>query len=488
MNDVSERTRIKSERYESGVIPYKKMGYWDADYSVKDTDVLVLFRITPQPGVDPIEAAAAVAGESSTATWTVVWTDLLTACDIYRAKAYFVEEVPNSTSEFFAFIAYECDLFEEGSIANLTASIIGNVFGFKAVKALRLEDMRIPYGYLKTFLGPATGVVVERERLDVFGRPLLGATVKPKLGLSGKNYGRVVYEGLRGGLDFLKDDENINSQPFMRWRERFLYVIEGVNKAAAKTGTVKGSYLNVTAATMEEMYERAEFAREIGSVIIMIDLIIGYTAIQSIAFWARKNDLILHLHRAGHSTYTRQKTHGINFRVICKWMRMSGVDHIHAGTVVGKLEGDPSTVKGFYDTLLLTTLKENRSIGLFFDMDWASLRKCLPVASGGIHCGQMHQLVQLLGEDVVLQFGGGTIGHPDGIQAGATANRVALESMILAKNEGRNYTEEGPEILKTAAKECRPLQVALDLWKAITFNYASTDTLDFEATPTSSAS
>ena len=60
----------------------------------------------------------------------------------------------------------EVDLFEEGSLANLTASIIGNVFGFKAVKALRLEDMRIPYAYLKTFQGPATGVIVERERLN----------------------------------------------------------------------------------------------------------------------------------------------------------------------------------------------------------------------------------------------------------------------------------------------------------------------------------
>ena len=488
MSDASERTRIKSERYESGVIPYKKMGYWDADYTIKDSDVLCLFRLTPQPGVDPIEAAAAVAGESSTATWTVVWTDLLTACDVYRAKAYYVEEVPNKEDEFFAFIAYECDLFEEASIANLTASIIGNVFGFKAVKALRLEDMRLPYAYLKTFLGPAAGVIVERERLDVFGRPLMGATVKPKLGLSGKNYGRVVYEGLKGGLDFLKDDENINSQPFMRWRERFLYVMEGVNKAAARTGSVKGSYLNVTASTMEHMYERAEFAKQIGSVIIMIDLVIGYTAIQSMAYWSRKNDMILHLHRAGHSTYTRQKTHGINFRVICKWMRMSGVDHIHAGTVVGKLEGDPNTVKGFYDTLLLPYLKENRTIGLFFDMDWASLRKCLPVASGGIHCGQMHQLTHLLGEDVVLQFGGGTIGHPDGIQAGATANRVALECMVLAKNEGRDYLKQGPDILKAAAKDCRPLQTALDLWKAITFDYASTDTLDFESTPTKSAS
>jgi ribulose 1,5-bisphosphate carboxylase large subunit-like protein len=28
---------------------------------------------------------------------------------------------------------------------------------------------------------------------------------------------------------------------------------------------------------MEDMYERAEFAKELGSVIVMIDLVIGYT-------------------------------------------------------------------------------------------------------------------------------------------------------------------------------------------------------------------
>jgi len=481
---VSERTRIKSERYESGVIPYAKMGYWDATYTVKTTDVLALFRISPQPGVDPVEATAAVAGESSTATWTVVWTDLLTACDVYRAKAYRVDPVPNTPDQFFGYIAYECELFEEGSLANLTASIIGNVFGFKAVKALRLEDMRIPHSYLKTFQGPATGVIVERERLNNFGRPLLGATVKPKLGLSGRNYGRVVFEGLKGGLDFLKDDENINSQPFMRWRERFLYVQEGITRASAATGEVKGSYLNITAGTMEEVYTRAEYAKDLGTVIVMIDLVMGYTAIQSAAIWARDNDLILHLHRAGNSTYARQKNHGINFRVICKWMRMAGVDHIHAGTVVGKLEGDPLMVKGFYNTLLDVTTDINLPQGLFFAQDWASLRKCLPVASGGIHCGQMHMLLNYLGDDVVLQFGGGTIGHPDGIQAGATANRVALESMVLARNEGRDYLTEGPEILQDAAKMCGPLQTALDLWKGISFNYTSTDTADFAETPT----
>lgn len=467
------------ERYKAGVMPYAEMGYWEPDYVPRDTDVLALFRITPQEGVDPVEAAAAVAGESSTATWTVVWTDRLTACEVYRAKSYRVDPVPNSPGQYFAYIAYDLDLFEEGSIANLTASIIGNVFGFKAIKALRLEDMRLPVAYLKTFQGPATGIVVERERLDKFGRPLLGATVKPKLGLSGKNYGRVVYEALKGGLDFTKDDENINSQPFMRWRDRYLFVMEGVNRACAATGEVKGHYLNVTAATMEDMYERAEFAKELGSVIVMIDLVIGYTAIQSMARWARNNDMILHLHRAGNSTYSRQKNHGMNFRVICKWMRMAGVDHIHAGTVVGKLEGDPRMIKGFYDTLTESRTPVNLENGLFFEQDWASLRKVMPVASGGIHAGQMHQLLHYLGEDVVLQFGGGTIGHPQGIQAGATANRVALEVMVQARNEGRDYLTEGPEILERAAKWCSPLRAALETWKDVTFNYDSTDTADF---------
>jgi ribulose-bisphosphate carboxylase large chain len=460
------------------------MGYWDPDYDPKETDVIAVFRISPQDGVDPIEAAAAVAGESSTATWTVVWTDRLTACDAYRAKAFRVVPVPGAPGQYFSYIAYDIDLFEEGSIANLTASIIGNVFGFKPLKALRLEDMRIPVAYLKTFQGPPTGIVVERERLDKFGRPLLGATTKPKLGLSSKNYGRVVYEALKGGLDFVKDDENINSQPFMHWRDRFLYCMEAVNKASAATGEVKGHYLNVTAATMEDMYERADFAKQLGSCIVMIDLVIGYTAIQSMAKWARRNDMILHLHRAGHGTYTRQKAHGVSFRVIAKWMRMAGVDHIHAGTVVGKLEGDPNVIKGIYSICRDSFTKQNLEHGVFFDQDWAGLRKLMPVASGGIHAGQMHQLITYLGEDVVLQFGGGTIGHPDGIQAGATANRVALEVMIKARNEGRDIWNEGPQILAEAAKWCSPLRAALDTWKDVTFNYQSTDTADFVPTPT----
>jgi ribulose-bisphosphate carboxylase large chain len=69
-----------------------------------------------------------------------------------------------------------------------------------------------------------------------------------------------------------------------------------------------------------------------------------------------------------------------------------------------------------------------------------------------------------------------------GIQAGATANRVALEAIVLARNEGRDIKHEGPDILESAARACKPLQAALDTWKDVTFNYTSTDTSDFVPT------
>jgi ribulose-bisphosphate carboxylase large chain len=152
--------------------------------------------------------------------------------------------------------------------------------------------------------------------------------------------------------------------------------------------------------------------------------------------------------------------------------------------VVGKLEGDPNTTRGYYDVCREDFNPMKLEHGLFFDQPWASLNKMMPVASGGIHAGQMHQLLHYLGEDVILQFGGGTIGHPMGIAAGATANRVALEAMIKARNEGRDYLAEGGDILKAAAKRSRELDVALATWGDITFNYASTDVPDVVETPT----
>ncbi|HFD80931.1 MAG TPA: form I ribulose bisphosphate carboxylase large subunit [Gammaproteobacteria bacterium] len=467
-----------AKTYQAGVKEYRDT-YWEPDYTPKDSDLLAVFKITPQPGVPREEAAAAVAAESSTGTWTTVWTDLLTDLDYYKGRAYAIEDVPGDDECYYAFIAYPMGLFEEGSVVNVMTSIVGNVFGFKAVRALRLEDIRFPLWFVTTNPGPPHGIQVERDLLDKYGRPLLGCTIKPKLGLSAKNYGRACYEGLRGGLDFTKDDENVNSQFFMRWRDRFLFVQEACEKAEAETGERKGHYLNVTAPTAEEMYKRAEFAKEIGARIIMSDyLTLGWAAHTSLSKWCRDNGILLHVHRAMHGVIDRNPHHGINFRVLTKILRLMGGDHLHSGTVVGKLEGDREATLGWIDQMRDKYVKEDRSRGIFFDQDWGQMPGVLPVASGGIHVWHMPALVSIFGDDSCLQFGGGTLGHPWGNAAGAAANRVAVEACVQARNEGRELEKEGKDILTSAAKHSPELKMAMETWKEIKFEFDTVDKLD----------
>jgi ribulose-bisphosphate carboxylase large chain len=469
---------MTANSYSAGVKEYRET-YWDPNYTPKETDLLACFKVTPQPGVPREEVAAAVAAESSTGTWTTVWTDLLTDLEYYKGRAYSIEDVPGDDTCFYAFVAYPIDLFEEGSVVNVLTSLVGNVFGFKALRALRLEDIRFPLHYVITCGGPPNGMYVERDIMNKYGRPMLGCTIKPKLGLSAKNYGRAVYECLRGGLDFTKDDENVNSQPFMRWKQRFDFVAEAVHRAEAETGERKGHYLNVTAPTVEEMYKRAEHAKSLDMRIIMHDfLTAGFTANTSLANWCRDNGMLLHIHRAMHAVIDRDRHHGIHFRVLAKCLRLSGGDHLHSGTVVGKLEGDREATLGWIDIMRERFVPENRARGIFFDQDWGTLPGLFPVASGGIHVWHMPALVSIFGDDAVMQFGGGTLGHPWGNAAGAAANRVALEACVQARNQGRNLEAEAKDILGAAARHSPELAAAMETWKEIKFEFDTVDKLD----------
>src|SRR5512140_678915 len=227
------------------------------------------------------------------------------------------------------------------------------------------------------------------------------------------------------------------------------------------------------------MIKRAVFARELGVPIVMHDYLTGgFTANTSLAHYCRDNGLLLHIHRAMHAVIDRQKNHGMHFRVLAKALRMSGGDHIHSGTVVGKLEGEREMTLGFVDLLRDDFIEKDRARGIFFTQDWVSMPGVIPVASGGIHVWHMPALVNIFGDDSILQFGGGTLGHPWGNAAGAAANRVALEACVEARNQGRQLEKEGKEILTTAAASSPELKMAMETWKEIKFEFDTVDKLD----------
>ena len=76
-----------SKKYDAGVKEYRDT-YWTPDYVPLDTDLLACFKCTGQEGVPKEEVAAAVAAESSTGTWSTVWSELLTDLDFYKGRCY----------------------------------------------------------------------------------------------------------------------------------------------------------------------------------------------------------------------------------------------------------------------------------------------------------------------------------------------------------------------------------------------------------------
>jgi len=333
-------------------------------------------------------------------------------------------------------IAYPIELFEQGNMPNILSSVAGNVFGLKALKNLRLNDVELPAELVKSFKGPKFGIDGIRKLLKVPERPLVGTIIKPKLGLKTVDHARVAYEAWAGGCDVVKDDENLSSQRFNPFEERIVKTLESRDKAEEETGERKVYMANITAET-ETMLKRAEYVLDHGGEYVMVDILTcGFSALQTLRDQNFK--LVIHAHRAGHAAFTKDQKHGIAMRAIAKVARIIGVDQLHVGTVVGKMsETKEEVLENIY------ALK----------MEMAGIKPVLPVASGGLHPKLVPALMATFGKDFVIQAGGGIHGHTDGTFAGATAMRQAVDATLKGIS------------LKEYAKTHKELRVAMQLWK-----------------------
>lgn len=380
-------------------------GYTDLKYKPKKTDLICDFKITPAKGLSVYESASHVSAESSTGTWTKVST----ATDYVwknRARAYLIKGKNVK-------IAYPEELFEKGNMPEILSSIAGNVFGMNTIDALRLENIEFTKSLINSFKGPKHGISGVRKRLNVKNRPLVGTIVKPKLGLNTKEHARVAYNAWYGGCDIVKDDENLSSQKFNPFEQRLIHTLEMQDKAEQETGEKKGYLVNVTAET-ETMIQRMDTVKQYGGKYVMFDVITGgWSALQTLRNNSGK--LIVHAHRAMHGALTRNQNHGISMLALAKTYRLIGVDQLHTGTVVGKMEGSKEEVQAINKAL---TEKMGK------------IKPTFPVASGGLNPLHVPKLMEYLGKDIIIQMGGGIHGHPLGTVEGATAARDAIDAVI----------------------------------------------------------
>lgn len=416
------------------------VGYIDLSYHPnRNKDVIAHFHVEPEKNFE--EAVNAIAGESSIGSWTDLSTLKVSVANRLKARVYQMSEKEN-----WAKIAYPLDLFELGSIPQFLSSVGGNIYSMKAIKNLRLTDVEFPPKYIKSFPGPAFGIDGIRKILQNKDRLILGSIIKPKVGLNPTEQAALSYEIWKNGIDLVKDDENLTSMTFNNFYERAEKVLKAKKKVELQTGKKKFYSCNITAEPTE-MLKRAKFVKKCGGEVVMIDIISA--GLSGVQFIRNQNlGLILHGHRAGHSTFTRSTKHGISMLVVAKLARLAGIDQLHTGTVVGKMEGTADEVSTINELLRedwghFHKLKEN----------WSALKPVLPIASGGLHPGLLPGLVKILGSDLIANFGAGVHGHRNGSAAGAMACAQAAEAAA------RGIT------LEEQAKMHPELRIALEQWR-----------------------
>jgi len=393
-------------------------------YKPSPSDLIALFRVEPAKGFDIYDASARIAAESSVGTWSEIKVDEFVSK--ISAKVFMIKGK-------WIYIAYPIELFEEGNMSQILSSIAGNIFGMKAIKNIRLEDVSWPIEIKKWFRGSRFGIKGVRDILRIYDRPILATVPKPKVGLTLDRYIEVASDIWRGGIDLVKDDENLTGQSFNKFEERLKKMLRLRDKIENETGERKGYLVNITA-PYNEMVRRAKLVKDYNGEFIMIDILTtGFSSVQSIIDdYSWDAGIAIHAHRAFHAAFTRNPRHGLSMKVIAEIFRILGVDHIHVGTVLGKLHSPYSEVRSLIAICREEVVRESSRRKLLYN-DWRNIKEIFPVSSGGLHPGLIPSILKIFGYDVIIQVGGGVAGHPDGFYSGAKAVRLTVDGLIEGK-------------------------------------------------------
>lgn len=430
--------------------PY--LAFVQKDYTPDpEEDVIVVFRTTPAKGFSIEDSAGGIAAESSVGTWTTLYPWYSKRrLDRLMGKAY--ELIDLEDGSYIIKVAYPLELFEEGNLPAFLSSVIGNVFGMKRVKYLRVEDIYLPHDFIKYFKGPSKGISGVREIFKVYDRPIVGTVPKPKVGYSPEEVEKLAYDILSGGLDYIKDDENLASPSYCKFEARAKSIMKVIDRVENETGERKAWFANITA-DIKEMERRLKLVADYGNPYIMVDVVIvGWAVLTHIRDLAEEYGLAIHAHRAFHAAFTRNPYHGVSMFTLAKLYRLVGLDQLHIGTPeVGKLEAKTIDVINNARILRESHFIPDRQDKYHLEQKWYHIKPAAPVSSGGLHPGNLPEVIKVLGKDLVLQVGGGVTGHPDGPRAGAMAVLQSIEATLkgIPLDE---YAEEHKELKRALEK------------------------------------
>ncbi len=412
--------------------------------------ILAAYILKPADGHDFLPTAAAIAAESGRGTQGTLTTedDFLRALDVV---AYQVVPSTGLVKVAFPLALFDFNITDgKPSITGFFNLLVGNTQGMAEIANLKLHDFHLPKAYLSAFDGPATTIAKHWQHLGRdpdAGGMIIGAILKPKLGLRPDALADAAYQFWRGG-DLVENDQPQGNQRFAPLKTTLPLMADALMRAQDETGAAKIFSMNITANDPAEMEARAElaisaFKRSPDSLAFQVDAYLAGPMALSHACHRLPTHFIS-AHRAGHAAITSPcSTRGYSAFVLSKIARLLGASGIHTGTMgFGRMGGDET------DRPIACMIAQNHAEGPYFAQDWHGMPRSAAIVSGGINALRLPSFLQNLGHsNFILAAGGGAFGHIDGPKAGALSLRQA-EACWLARSDPFAFAIEHPEFAR----------------------------------------
>lgn len=377
-----------------------------------------------------------VAADQSAGTWTHIEGETPEVVEKYGAKVVGIYPMAGERA-VIARIAFPTRNFP-AYLPMIMSTVAGNVLGQEGIK---LMDIDFPESVLEQLPGPLMGIDGIRELLGVKDRPLIGAILKPCIGVTPDVSAQGALAAAKGGADVIKDDE-LQSYPEYSPMEARVKAVMGALKAE---GLDKKSLYAVNI-TGENLFERAKSAIEAGANSLMVNYqAMGWGAVEDFIRAMKRENIIIPIfgHCAGMGAYYRSPVNGISTALCCgKLARIVGMDMPLVYPDSGRFGLDTNE---FVETHAQCIAPMH------------NIKPVFMTVAGGVHAGAIEYLMDLLGTENMLMAGGGIYGHPMGPEAGARSIGAAIDAVMKG------------EKVEDAAKDCPELDSAIKAWGVRSF-------------------
>lgn len=380
---------------------------------------------------DLYEWVKLVAADQSAGTWTHIEGETPEVVEKYGAKVVGIYPMAEERS-VVARIAFPIANFPS-YLPMIMSTVAGNVLGQDGI---RLMDIDFPEKVLKELPGPLMGMQGIRDLLNIPERPLVGAILKPCIGVLPEVSAKGALDAAKGGADVIKDDELQSYPDYSPMEERTKAVM-----AALKAEGLDKKCLYSVNITGENLLDRCKRAIEAGANSVMVNYqAIGWGATEDFIRALKRENIVIPVfgHCAGMGAYYRSATNGINTSLGCgKLARLVGMDMPLVYPDSGRFG---LSTNEFVEThaQCIAPMK--------------NIKPCCMTVAGGVQAGAVEYFMDLLGKDCMLMAGGGIYGHPMGAVAGAKSIHDAIEAV----NSGESIME--------AAKSSEALAKAIEVW------------------------